>query len=113
MVVVRGEQRVGPTVHEELRATRVCRAGVRHRKGAGLVRYLGGKLVLDVAAVAARLNRTRNQVLKSAIFRPTGASASRLGVLGERAAKPGSAGSRVRGLQDTRGPGIRSAGQRR
>mmetsp|Transcript_18571 Transcript_18571/g.42095 ORF Transcript_18571/g.42095 Transcript_18571/m.42095 type:complete len:216 (+) Transcript_18571:107-754(+) len=72
-------------VHEELGATGVGLAAVRHGERARLVAVLGDVLVRDVAAVEALLVLARLQVLEGPVLRSTGARTVALRVLGEGA----------------------------
>ena len=68
------EEGVVDDVHEELRAAGVGRAGIGHGERAGLVGDARRVLVLDVAAVAARLGGARDDVLEGAVRWPASAS---------------------------------------
>ena len=81
------EEIIVDRVHEKLGAARVGRARVGHRQGAGLVGQLRRKLVLDVAAVGARLRRLSHQILERPVWRAARTRTLRLGVLGIRAAE--------------------------
>jgi len=79
--------RVVGDVEEELAAAAVRRAGVGHRERARLVRRPVDVLVLDVAAVRARLNRARDEVLEGPVGRAASACAARGRILCVRAAE--------------------------
>ena len=69
-------------VDEELRATRIGRAGVGHGQGADLVGELGRQLVGDVAAAVTRDGLTVGGLERGEALGAARASARRLRVLG-------------------------------
>mmetsp|Transcript_32258 Transcript_32258/g.102857 ORF Transcript_32258/g.102857 Transcript_32258/m.102857 type:complete len:202 (+) Transcript_32258:535-1140(+) len=81
------EVRVVGHIDEELRAAGVWRARVCHRQAVRHVGVARDVLVLDVAAVRARLRRAGREVDKGPVGRPARPRARRARVLAVRAAK--------------------------